>query len=153
MHSDLEPFLHVFMNLYMLCKLLYDAVTWASMRFLSLPTWLFVHGLIGLTTKIQSALCITGHLFGKFTLQGVHYSDVIMNATPSHITGVSSVCWAVYSGVGQRKHQSSASLAFVRDKLLVTGGFPTQMANNAENVSIWWRHYVMALVLAQNKDD
>ena len=23
---------------------------------------------------------------------------------------------------------------------LVTGGFPSQMANNAENVSIWWRH-------------
>ena len=23
----------------------------------------------------------------------------------------------------------------------VTGEFPAQMANNAENVSIWWRHY------------
>ena len=24
----------------------------------------------------------------------------------------------------------------------VTGEFPTQMASNAENVSIWWRHYI-----------
>ena len=24
-----------------------------------------------------------------------------------------------------------------------TGEFPTQMASNAENVSIWWRHHVM----------
>ena len=25
---------------------------------------------------------------------------------------------------------------------LVTGEFPAQMANNAENASIWWRHHV-----------
>ena len=25
----------------------------------------------------------------------------------------------------------------------VTGEFPAQMANNAENVSIWWRHHVI----------
>ena len=25
---------------------------------------------------------------------------------------------------------------------MVTGEFPTQMASNAENVSIWWRHHV-----------
>ena len=24
-----------------------------------------------------------------------------------------------------------------------TGEFPAQMANNAENVSIWWRHHAM----------
>ena len=26
--------------------------------------------------------------------------------------------------------------------LSVTGEFPAQMASNAENVSIWWRHHV-----------
>ena len=26
---------------------------------------------------------------------------------------------------------------------LGTGKFPAQMANNAENVSVWWRHHVM----------
>ena len=25
----------------------------------------------------------------------------------------------------------------------VTGEFPAQMASNAENVSIWWRHHVL----------
>ena len=43
-----------------------------------------------------------------------HYSDVIMSAMASQITGVSIVCSTVCSGAGQRKHQSSASLAFVR---------------------------------------
>ena len=29
----------------------------------------------------------------------------------------------------------------------VTGEFPTQRASNAENVSIWWRHHVLSLVM------
>ena len=44
----------------------------------------------------------------------VHYSDVIMSAMASQITGVSIVYFTVCSGADQRKHQSSASLAFVR---------------------------------------
>ena len=67
-----------------------------------------------------------------------HYGDVIMDATSSQITGVSSVYSTVCSGADQRKHQSSASLAFLR----VTDEFPAHCrASNAENVSIWWRHY------------
>ena len=37
-----------------------------------------------------------------------------MSAIASQITGVSSVCSNVCSGADQRKHQSSASLAFVK---------------------------------------
>ena len=43
-----------------------------------------------------------------------NYSDVIMSAMASQITGVSIVYSTVCSGAVQRKHQSSASLAFVR---------------------------------------
>ena len=43
-----------------------------------------------------------------------HYSDVIASAMASQITRVSIVCSNVWSGADQRKHQSSASLAFVR---------------------------------------
>ena len=43
-----------------------------------------------------------------------HYCDVIMSAMASQITNVSIVCSTVNSGADQRKHQSSASLAFVR---------------------------------------
>ena len=41
-------------------------------------------------------------------------SDEIMGAMVSQITSVSIVYSTVYSGADQRKHQSSASLAFVR---------------------------------------
>ena len=43
-----------------------------------------------------------------------HYSDVIMGATVSQITSLTIVFSAIYSDTDQRKHQSSASLAFVR---------------------------------------
>ena len=44
-----------------------------------------------------------------------HYNDVIMTMMASQITSVSIVCTAVCSGAAQRKRQSSASLAFVRE--------------------------------------
>ena len=47
-------------------------------------------------------------------LLSVHYSDVIMDAMASHITSLAVVYSTVYTGVDQRKYQSSASLAFVR---------------------------------------
>ena len=42
-----------------------------------------------------------------------HYSDVIMSSMASQITSLAIIYSTVYSGVDQRKHQSSASLAFV----------------------------------------
>ena len=70
----------------------------------------------------------------------LHYNDAIMDSMTSQITSLTIVYSVVYSGADQRKHQSSASLAFVwgihRDRWI-----PPQMASNTENVSIWWRHH------------
>ena len=44
-----------------------------------------------------------------------HYGDVIMGAIASQITSLTIVYSTVYSDVDQRKHQSSASPAFVRE--------------------------------------
>ena len=44
----------------------------------------------------------------------LHYSDVIMGAKASQLTTLTIIYSIVYSGEDQRKHQSSASLAFVR---------------------------------------
>ena len=43
-----------------------------------------------------------------------HYNDVVMGAIASQITSLTIVYSTVYSDADQRKHQSSASLAFVR---------------------------------------
>ena len=42
-----------------------------------------------------------------------HYRNVIMSVMASQIISLTIVYWIVYSGTDQRKHQSSASLAFV----------------------------------------
>ena len=47
-------------------------------------------------------------------LSKTHYSDVIITATASQITSVSVIYSMVCSGTDQRKHEISASLAFVR---------------------------------------
>ena len=44
----------------------------------------------------------------------IHCNDVIMSVMVSQVTLLTIVCSSVYSGAYQRKHQSSASLAFVR---------------------------------------
>ena len=44
----------------------------------------------------------------------LHYNDVIMNTMASPFTSLASVNAIVYASADQRKHQSSASLAFVR---------------------------------------
>ena len=75
----------------------------------------------------------------------IHYSDVIMDTMASQITSLTIGYSSVYSGADQRKHQSSASLELCAGNSLVTGEFPAQRANNAENVSIWWCHYVRHL--------
>ena len=43
-----------------------------------------------------------------------HYNDVIMTTMASQITSLTVVYSTVYSDADQRKHQTSASLAFVR---------------------------------------
>ena len=64
-----------------------------------------------------------------------------MSAMASQITSLTIVYSAVYSGPDQRKHESSTSLA---------GEFPAQMASNAENVAIWWRHHVNSILLLRH---
>ena len=61
-----------------------------------------------------------------------------MSAMASQITGVTIVYTTVCSGTDQRKHQSSASLAFVSG---IHRWIPYTMASNVETISItWWRH-------------
>ena len=57
----------------------------------------------------------TWHYFRMFRLpHKSHYNDVIMSMIASQITSLAFVYSTVYFGADQRKHQSSASLAFVR---------------------------------------
>ena len=74
----------------------------------------------------------------------IHYNDVIMSAMSSQLTSLTIVYSTFYSGAGQRKHQSSASLAFVWG-IHPCFWIPPQRASNAESISIWWRHHAQGV--------
>ena len=72
---------------------------------------------------------------------GVHCNDVIMGAIASQITSLTIVYSTVYSDADQTKHQSSASLAFVRGIHRGPVNSPHKWPVTRENVSIWRRHH------------
>ena len=51
----------------------------------------------------------------RYIILFTHYCDVIMGAIVSQVTSLTIVYPTVYPGADQRKHQSSASQAFVRE--------------------------------------
>ena len=63
-----------------------------------------------------------------------------MGAIASQITSLTIVYSTVYSDADQRKHQTPRHW-LCEGNSPGTGEFPAQMASNAENVSIWWRHH------------
>ena len=63
-----------------------------------------------------------------------HYNDVITGAMASQITGVSIVYSTVCSGADQRRHRSSASLAFVR-------GIHRWLVNSPHKGPVGWKMF------------
>ena len=63
--------------------------------------------------KIIAALIWSLTVLMFVDITGAHYGDVIVGAVASQITSFTIVYSTVYSDADQRKHQSSASLAFV----------------------------------------
>ena len=63
--------------------------------------------------SLQTHISVTRPQWVKENITCIHYDDVIMGVMASQITSLTIVYSTVYSGTDQRKHQSSASLAFV----------------------------------------
>ena len=73
----------------------------------------YVYQLLHITFRY--GINTTDKLCQGHTLNCTHYySDVIIGTVASQITSLTIVYSSVYSGTDQRKHQISASLAFVR---------------------------------------
>ena len=94
-----------------LCMLIMDVITYACMLIMDVITYACM--LIHVSKRVSHCLGWYPDTlpWSKVTR---HYNDVILNAMASQNSGVSIVCSTVGSAGDQRKHQSSASLAFVR---------------------------------------
>ena len=93
-----------------------------------------------LPQNLYIALGWCSHCYRRYQ-RFLHYSDAIMSAMVFQIASISIVDSTVCPCADQVKHQSFASLAFVK------GIHRRQRASNAENVSIWWRHHVAIYVM------
>ena len=75
-------------------------------------------------------------------LQRRHMNIIVFQIT-DHLSRCSTIC----SGQHQRNIIAPLLLALCKGNSPVTGEFPTQRANNAENASIWWRHNEVPVVV------
>ena len=64
-----------------------------------------------------------------------------MSLIASQITSLTFVYSTVYSGADKKKTSKLRVAGLCVRNSPGTGEFPVQMASNAENVSIWWRHH------------
>ena len=78
---------------------------------ISFERWQLWHLVHNMNTSSAGPGCIRDE---KLVITVPHYNDVIMSEMASQTTSLMIVYSTVYSGADQRKHQSSASLAFVR---------------------------------------
>ena len=102
---------------YPLCQIC--SVYMQHLRFAKAPmskrklTFVITHGELTLSSWCWWVVIHGVHYGDRLVTHGVHYDDVIMGAMASRITSLTIVYSTVYSDAHQRKHQSSASLAFV----------------------------------------
>ena len=75
-----------------------------------------------------------------FQICNFHHNDAIMSAMVSRTTGVSIVYSIFCSGADKIRPSNPRSTGFCEGNPPLTGGFPSQRASRAENVSICSRH-------------
>ena len=77
--------------------------------------WFIKHRCIESRGRVRNSYRRRGAFMPRWmSMTSYHYNDVIMSAMASQIPSLTIVYSTIYSGADQRKHQSSASLVFVR---------------------------------------
>ena len=95
----------------------YSYIIWKLRHIKSPATGVIVPQFVQTYTKIHINVSSYWPFVRKIQFWSVyccHYNDVIMGTIASQITSLTIVYSTIYSEADQRKHQSSASLAFVR---------------------------------------
>ena len=75
-----------------------------------------------------------------------------MGAIASQTTSLTIVYSTVYSDADKKKTSKLRVTGLCAGNSPGTGEFPAQMASNAENFSIWWRHHDRWIPLTKVSD-
>ena len=78
-----------------------------------------------------------------------HYGDVMSGAIASQITGLTICLLNRLFGCRSKKTSKLRVTGLFVGNSPGTGEIPAQMASNAENVSIWWRHHATSSITLQ----
>ena len=92
------------------------------------------------TNSYDVGKCICHRFRREKQIVQLHYSDVIMGVMVSQITSLLFTLPFIQAQIKEKSKLCVAGLC--EGNSTVTGEFTAQRANNAENVSIWWRHHV-----------
>ena len=84
----------------------------SMLRLINIPQFVSVHHMIG-WKMVLFQNCLAGGKSWRLKPLLCHYNDVIMGTIATLIANFTIVYSTVYSDADQRKHQSSAALAFV----------------------------------------
>ena len=96
------------------CLLYFEATVYdAFLTVFSMKPWFNGYKIVAHLADTCDSDVYGGHV-DSATVSGSHYADVIKSLLASQITSLTIVYSPVCSGTYERKHQSSASLAFVR---------------------------------------
>ena len=74
-----------------------------------------------------------------------HYGDVIIGTMAYQIASLTIVFTQPFIRVQIKENIKFRVTGLCAEYSPGTGEFPAEMASNAENVSIWWRHHEMCL--------
>ena len=129
-------------SIYLKWKISYETHCWQKLMNTLVPTSAvgLKSGWWGSSQSLHKCHRICGQRCSSIMLITLNYCDVVISAIASRITAVSVVGSSVCSDADQRKHQSSASLAFLRGIHRSPVNSPHK-GTVTENVSIWWRHH------------
>ena len=112
------------------------------------PFWLIMQCLQGYHNDCVLKSAKNMYLYALFLWD--HYNDVIMNAMASQITSLTIFFTQPFIQVhidcllrrrSKKENIKHHVTGLCAGNSPVTGKFPAEWANNAKNVSIWWRHH------------
>ena len=127
------------------CDVVYfiEIFRWSNRFEYSMPKYVSIARLLMPWTPLAWQTIVISYDINSALLAG-HHDDVIKGAMASQITSLTIVYSTVYSDADQLKTSKlRVTTGLCAGNSPATGEFPAQMANNAENASIWWGHHVL----------
>ena len=116
-------------------------ITWLhfKIKWLDKSVWLNLETLVS-----DTIFCYFQIFISTWSTCFIHYLQRPLQWRHNECDGVSNHRYCLFNRLFRRRSKKASKLwvtGLFEGNPPVTGGFPSERASNAENVSIWWRHH------------